>query len=50
MHQAGLAIDFKCNGGSMAGSACFTWLTKNAAKYGLKNFSLEPWHWSTNGQ
>lgn len=46
MHEQGLAIDFSACGG---GSACFVWLSNNAAKYGLKNLPEEPWHWSTTG-
>lgn len=46
MHEQGLAIDFN-NCGS--GSACFNWLSGNAATYGLKNLPAESWHWSTTG-
>lgn len=28
---------------------CFEWLKTNASKYGLKNYSEENWHWSTDG-
>ena len=51
MHEQGLAIDFTCNGGGALGSdsVCFTWLSNNAATYGLYNLPSEPWHWSTNG-
>ena len=51
MHEQGLAIDFTCNGGGTvsSGSSCFTWLSNNAAEYGLYNLPSEPWHWSTNG-
>ena len=51
MHEQGLAIDFTCNGGGTvsSGSACFRWLSANAATYGLANLPSEPWHWSTNG-
>jgi len=50
-HELGLAIDFTCNGGSVTRStSCFKWLSANAAKYGLKNFPVEPWHWSTTGK
>jgi LAS superfamily LD-carboxypeptidase LdcB len=51
MHEQGLAIDFTCNGGGALSrsSICFTWLSRNAATYGLFNLPEEPWHWSTNG-
>ena len=51
MHEQGLAIDFTCNGGGTLSSesVCFTWLSNNAATYGLYNLPSEPWHWSTNG-
>ena len=51
MHEQGLAVDFTCNGGGTvsSGSACFRWLSANAASYGLYNLPSEPWHWSTNG-
>ena len=51
MHEQGLAIDFTCNGGGALGSSsiCFTWLSNNAATYGLYNLPSEAWHWSTNG-
>ncbi len=48
-HESGKAFDITCDGKSMAGSKCFTWLQNNAAKYGLKNYKAEPWHWSTDG-
>jgi LAS superfamily LD-carboxypeptidase LdcB len=51
MHEVGLAIDFTCNGGGTvsSGDTCFSWLSANAANYGLYNLPSEPWHWSTNG-
>ncbi len=51
MHESGLAFDFTCEGASITSRSnkCFIWLQKNASKYGLKNLSSEPWHWSTNG-
>lgn len=51
MHEVGLAIDFTCNGGGTvsSGDTCFSWLSANAATYGLYNLPSEPWHWSTNG-
>lgn len=49
-HQMGLAIDYKQNNSSIkAGSSGFTWMQANAAKYGMKNYAPEPWHWSVNG-
>jgi hypothetical protein len=49
-HEKGLAIDFTCNGASMAGTNCFKWLQANASKYGLYNYKKEPWHWSVDGR
>ena len=51
LHEQGLAIDFTCNGGGAlsSGSDCFSWLSANAATYGLYNLPSEPWHWSVNG-
>lgn len=43
-HQMGLAIDFELHSGD------FKWLQNNAAKYGLKNFPVENWHWSVDGK
>ena len=52
MHERGLAIDFKY-GTQMSeqfkDTPGFTWLQRNAARFGLKNFWKEPWHWSTTG-
>lgn len=46
-HEKGLAIDFEsCETRT---TACYKWLAKNAATYGLKNLPSEPWHWSTTG-
>jgi hypothetical protein len=37
-HQMGLAIDFSQNGNTInKNSTVYSWLVKNAAKYGLKN-------------
>ncbi len=47
MHEQGLAIDFNNCGDH--GTACYGWLSANAANYGLKNLPSEPWHWSTTG-
>ncbi len=52
-HEVGGAVDFTCNGGNSslrAGDPCFSWLSKNAGKYGFINFGKEPWHWSFNGK
>lgn len=46
-HELGLAIDFEhCSSHS---TACWQWLSANAATYGLYNYPVEPWHWSTTG-
>jgi LAS superfamily LD-carboxypeptidase LdcB len=52
MHERGEAIDITCNGALIQSrsSPCFQWLAANAASYGLYNYPVEPWHWSTNGQ
>lgn len=53
MHESGRAVDFTCgaHGASLRpGTPCFEWLSDNAHRYGLYNFVLEPWHWSTNGR
>ncbi len=47
MHERGLAIDFAS---CWRGSACFIWLSNNAATYGFFNLPSESWHWSTNGR
>ncbi len=53
MHERGLAIDFSCDGDLVTNrsSACYRWLTVNAAAYGLMELTTgaEPWHWSTSG-
>ena len=52
-HERGLAIDFRCNGGSIGQRAfsnpCVVWLRAHAATYGLYNLPSEAWHWSTSG-
>ncbi|HEX6236593.1 MAG TPA: D-alanyl-D-alanine carboxypeptidase family protein [Acidimicrobiales bacterium] len=49
-HERGLAVDFRCDGGSLGrSSSCFSWLSANASGYGLHNLPSEPWHWSTDG-
>ena len=47
MHEQGRAIDF--NNCSSRSTACYQWLSGNAASYGWYNLPSEPWHWSTNG-
>ena len=51
-HERGLALDLRCNGGSMStrGNVCFSWMAANAANFGLYNLPSEPWHWSVNGR
>ena len=51
-HEKGLAIDFTYNGKGMDSQSNpgFKWLAANAARYGLKNFAKEPWHWSIDGR
>lgn len=59
-HQMGLAIDFtmpmlKSQGTSCAapatepGNSVWRWLEANAARYGFKQYSAEPWHWEAAG-
>ena len=51
MHQQGLAVDFTTGGAPIDETdPLFVWLTVNADRFGLRNFSKEPWHWSTNGR
>lgn len=59
-HQLGVAIDFShegrggsadnCDGGSdpctLKGDKTWEWLTDNAGKFGMKQYSAEFWHWS----
>lgn len=42
-HESGLAIDFKNTKGA------YSWLAKNAERFGMKNLPGEPWHYSPNG-
>jgi D-alanyl-D-alanine carboxypeptidase len=45
-HERGRAIDFEfCD----VGTPVWTWLTANASRYGLYNWPVEAWHWSTTG-
>lgn len=47
-HERGLAIDFSnCSSRS---TACYKWLSTNAAQFGFKNLPSESWHWSNNGK
>jgi hypothetical protein len=50
MHEQGLAIDFRSNGGAIEerSNPAFVWLSNNAGSYGLCNLPSEPWHWSVN--
>jgi LAS superfamily LD-carboxypeptidase LdcB len=51
-HQMGLAIDFAGLPGSpgpIPSSPVWNWLSKNAGKYGYKNYPREAWHWSPTG-
>ncbi|PID32343.1 hypothetical protein CR970_01070 [Candidatus Saccharibacteria bacterium] len=57
MHQLGVAIDFANIGGSlgssrscsgrktMPGNQYWDWLAKNAASFGIRQYSAEAWHW-----
>lgn len=51
MHELGEAIDFDCNGALIVSQAspCFAFMAQNAGAFGLQNYPVEPWHWSTNG-
>lgn len=42
-HESGLAIDFQNTTGA------YSWLAKNAGRFGLKNLPGEPWHYSPTG-
>jgi hypothetical protein len=47
LHEQGLAIDFvNCSSRS---TACYRWLSANAAGFGFFNLPSEPWHWSIDG-
>lgn len=62
-HQIGLAIDFYINDLSISSDQCifegarctakdhpdWEWLNNNAAKYGIKPYVNEFWHWSPTG-
>lgn len=57
-HEQGLAVDWAYQGKTIChprsaaqcvGNAGFDKLKNNAAKYGMKNFPREAWHWSTTG-
>ena len=51
LHELGLAIDITVNKKAITDrkSPAFTWLSTNAARYGLTNLPAEPWHWSITG-
>ena len=51
MHERGLAIDLTSSGSLIRSrsTSAFQWLQSNAASYGLYNYPVEPWHWSTTG-
>jgi uncharacterized membrane protein len=42
-HEKGQAIDFKNTSGA------YSWLAKNAERFGFKNLPGEPWHYSPTG-
>lgn len=60
-HQMGLAVDFNdiyqsvggntgaCNPKETSPSPTYRWLVVNAARYGLKQYCAEAWHWSPTG-
>lgn len=51
-HQMGLAIDFQSlpsSPGPIPGNKVWTWLSKNASKFGYENYPAEAWHWSPTG-
>jgi hypothetical protein len=52
-HQMGLAIDFSAylpsTPGPIPGNKYWDWLSKNAGKFGFKNYPREAWHWSPTG-
>jgi len=50
-HENGIAMDLAtAKGGSIKGTATFTWLKNNAPKYGFYNLPSEAWHWSASGK
>jgi LAS superfamily LD-carboxypeptidase LdcB len=52
MHEKGLAVDFTGPNGDLVrthDSPTYQWLAANAARFGLFNLPVEPWHWSING-
>jgi D-alanyl-D-alanine carboxypeptidase len=50
-HELGLAIDFSCDGALIRSrsTSCFSWMSANAGRFGLRNLPSEPWHWSVDG-
>lgn len=61
MHQLGIAVDFAVvhqkdpkyssgdcsNRNTMKGNPMWDWLDQNAPAFGIKQFSLENWHWDS---
>lgn len=43
-HEKGNAIDFVNNSGA------YSWLKRNASRFGFQNYDPEPWHYSLNGR
>lgn len=50
-HQMGVAVDFGTQSHQLIsnGDQWFNWLSSNAAKFGIKNYPAEAWHWSPDG-
>jgi D-alanyl-D-alanine carboxypeptidase len=50
-HSSGMAIDLACEGSiKFEESPCYQWMKQNASKYGFREHSQEPWHWSLTGE
>ena len=51
MHEWGLAVDFRCDGGSMSShtSPCWIWMNEHPDVHHLTNLPSEAWHWSSTG-
>ncbi len=50
LHEIGLAVDITSGGRTInAKSPAFTWLVRNAGRYGFVNLPSEAWHWSITG-
>lgn len=43
-HEKGNAIDF------VNSSGAYSWLKRNASRFGFQNYDPEPWHYSLNGR